>query len=97
MNTYATDQVAAMSVLIAFLFGITAGVVVSVSWAARLEDNCRSLFGEAPSVLCEGVRVFQGLYLRPGRGRAARPPWTGGSGTGPGWRSPGEPGREPRP
>jgi hypothetical protein len=91
MNTYVTDQVTALSVLIVFLVGITIGVVVSVSWAARLEDNCHSLFGEAPSVLCEGVRVFQGLYLRRGRGPGVGRPRTT-SGTRPGWRSPGEPG-----
>ena len=96
MNTYVSDQFTAMSVLIVFLFGIVLGLAVSVSWASRLEDNCHSLPGPAPSALAEGVRVFQGLYTRrdrlPGNGRhrpggtRARPGWRGPDGRGAGGR-----------
>ena len=59
MNSYEIDQATAVLTLIVFLFGIMIGLVLSVSWASRLEDSRYSLSGPAPSALAEGVRVFQ--------------------------------------
>jgi hypothetical protein len=88
------DQLSAIAILLVFLFGITIGLVASVSWASRLEDGCHSLLDAAPSVLCEGVRVFQRLYVGRDRWPANRPPGPGGTRTRPGRHGPDEHGTE---
>lgn len=66
------EQLSAMAILVDFLFGIAIGLVLSVSRASLTEDSLYSLLSAAPDLLCEGVRVFQGVYTRDGQGRAAR-------------------------
>ena len=89
-----TDPLSAITLLVFFLFGIMIGLVVSVSWASRLEDNCHSLLRAAPSALCEGVRIFQGLYVRRGTWPGNRRPRPRGTGTRSGRRGPDEDGKE---
>jgi hypothetical protein len=44
------------------MFGISVGLVLSVTWASVREDRCRSLLNVAPDAVCAGVRVLMGLY-----------------------------------
>jgi hypothetical protein len=84
-------QFSVVLMLVDFLFGISAGIVLSASWAALREDHCRSLLGVAPDAVCAGVRVLLGLYtsddgylqhLLSGVGTA---PWGHGRPDLPGW------------
>jgi hypothetical protein len=61
------EQLSAIAILVDFLFGITIGLVLSVSWASLREDGCYSLLRAAPDPICAGVRVFQRPYVRRGR------------------------------
>jgi hypothetical protein len=50
--------------LIAFLFGITFGIVLTASLASRREDKEKSLTSEAPDAACLGTRWLVGAGSR---------------------------------
>lgn len=54
------EAVVAIVFLIAFLFGITFGVVLIVSWASNREDRRHSLRGKAPGAIAAGARKLVG-------------------------------------
>jgi hypothetical protein len=58
------EQLSAIALLIDFLFGVTFGVVGSASLASRREDRDYSLVHAPPDLLCDGVRMIQGVYTR---------------------------------
>lgn len=63
----------AILVLIAFLFGVTFGVVFIVSWASRREDKVPgSLRAQAPDTVCLGVRWLVGAGSKGWGGRPER-------------------------
>jgi hypothetical protein len=66
------EQLSAMAILVDFLFGIAIGLVLGASRASLTEDSLYSLLAAAPDLLCEGARVFQGVYTRNGAESAAR-------------------------
>lgn len=85
------EQLSAVAILADFLFGIAVGIVLSVSCASLREDSQYSLRAGAPDPLCDGVRVFQGVYTRGGRRPAAhRAGPGGGAQRNPGGRDPDE-------
>lgn len=65
-----TEQLMAITILVDFLFGVMIGLVLSVSYASRLEDYRYSLLTAAPNPICDGVRVLQGVCAR------GEYPWT---------------------
>jgi hypothetical protein len=58
------EQLSAIALLIDFLFGVTFGIVGSASIASRREDRDYSLVHAPPDLLCDGVRLIQGVYTR---------------------------------
>ena len=85
------EQLSAVAILADFLFGIAVGLVLTVSCASRREDRQYSLRAGAPDPLCDGVRVFQGVYTRGGQRPAAHRAGPGGAAQGnPGGRDPDE-------
>ena len=82
------EQLSAITILVDFLFGITIGLVLSVSWASLREDGRYSLLRAAPDPICEGVRVFQRPYVRGGRPAAGSGRRSGHTGRQPGRRDP---------
>src|ERR1700722_3711466 len=58
------EQLSAIALLIDFLVGVAFGVFGSASLASRREDREYSLVHAPPDPLCDGVRVFQGVYTR---------------------------------
>jgi hypothetical protein len=90
------EQLSAVAILVDFLFGIAIGLVLSVSCASLREDSRRSLLSAAPGPLRDGVRVFQGVYIRGGyRSAAHRVGPGGGAHRDPGGRDPDEQRTEP--
>jgi hypothetical protein len=65
-----TEQLMAIGILVDFLFGVMIGLVLSVSYASRLEDHRYSLLTTAPHPICDGARIFQGVYVRGGDSQA---------------------------
>jgi hypothetical protein len=65
-----TGALAAIEILVVFLGGIMAGIIVIVSVASRREDAHYSLDGEPPDAVCRGTRRLQGAWVR---GRGFRP------------------------
>ncbi len=57
--------------LIAFLFGVVSGIVLTVSLASRREDKLGTLTAEAPDAACLGARWLVGAGSR---GSAAQAP-----------------------
>lgn len=84
-----TEQLTAIGILVDFLFGVMIGLILSVSYASRLEDYCYSLLTRAPHPICDGARILQGVYVRGGNSpawpRSRRP----GTRRVPGGRDPG--------
>lgn len=74
-----TDALIAIGILVVFLGGIMAGVILIVSAAYRREDRHYSLDGRAPSAACRGARRLTGTWVR---GPGFRP--LGWPGPGPG-------------
>jgi hypothetical protein len=58
--------------LIAFLFGVTFGIVLTVSLASRREDSRKSLTSDAPDAACLGARWLVGAGSRGGGGELDR-------------------------
>ena len=54
----------AILLLIAFIAGVVAGLVVVVSVASRREDRLFTLTGAAPGTACKGARVLVGASVR---------------------------------
>lgn len=61
---FLVDDLASLAVLIDFLVGVVVGLFGSVALASRWEDRRYSLLSLAPDPLCDGARVFQGVYTR---------------------------------
>jgi hypothetical protein len=61
------EQLSAITLLIAFLFGVTFGVVGGASRASRREDRNYSLPRTAPDPLSAGARVIHRVYIRGNR------------------------------
>ena len=76
-----TDALMAIGLLVGFLGGVMAGIIVIVSAAYRREDRHYSLDRMAPDVACRATRRLTGAWMR---GRGFRPL---------GWY---EPGADPR-
>lgn len=62
-----TGALMAIGILVGFLGGIMAGVILIMSAAYRREDRHYSLDGEAPNAACRRTRQFTGTWVR-GRG-----------------------------
>jgi hypothetical protein len=58
------EELSAIALLVDFLFGVTFGVIGSASLASRREDHDYSLTHAPPDPLCDGVRMFYGVYTR---------------------------------
>jgi hypothetical protein len=84
------EQLSAVAILVDFLFGIAIGLVLGVSYASLREDNRYSLLSAAPDLLCDGVRTFQGVYIRGGYRSAAYRVGPGGAQRTSGGRDPDE-------
>ncbi len=79
-------EVAAIMLLIGFLGGVLAGIVVIVSVASRREDRYYSLTGEAPDAACRGARWLVGMGARgSGFPRMDPPPASQESDNSPSW------------
>jgi hypothetical protein len=65
-----TDALMAIGLLVGFLGGVMAGIIVIVSAAYRREDRHYSLDGMAPDVACRATRRLTGAWVR---GRGFRP------------------------
>lgn len=76
------QAVVAIVFLIVFLFGVTLGIVLIVSWASNREDRRHSLRGKAPGAIAAGARKLVGA----GSWRDGRPDGAPGGmpGEGPG-------------
>lgn len=59
-----SEQLMAIAILVDFLFGVLIGIVLSVSYASRLEDRCYTLLTAAPNPICGGSRSLLGIYVR---------------------------------
>jgi hypothetical protein len=58
------EQLSAVMLLVAFLFGVTFGVIGSAARGSRREDREFTLLGAAPDPLSHGTRVVVGLCTR---------------------------------
>lgn len=65
-----TDALMAIGLLVVFLGGVMAGIIVIVSAAYRREDRHYSLDRMAPDAACRATRRLTGTWVR---GRAFRP------------------------
>jgi len=59
--------IAAIMLVIGFLGGVMAGIVVIVAVASRREDREYSLTGDAPDATCRGARRLTGMALQGSR------------------------------
>jgi hypothetical protein len=83
-----TEQLMAIGILVDFLFGVMIGVVLSASFASRLEDYRYSLVTAARHPICDGARILQGVYVRGGNHPAGLRVGRGGTQRVPGGRDP---------
>jgi hypothetical protein len=65
-----TGALMAIGLLVGFLGGVMAGVILIVSAAYRREDRYYSLDRSAPGAWCRGTRRLTGTWVR---GRGFRP------------------------
>lgn len=59
-----SDAGVAILLLIVFITGVSAGIVVIVAVASRREDRLGSLTGAAPDRACQGARRLVGAGFR---------------------------------
>jgi hypothetical protein len=59
-----TDALMAIGLLVVFLGGVMAGIIVIVSAAYRREDRHYSLDGMAPDAACRATRRLTGAWVR---------------------------------
>jgi hypothetical protein len=58
------EQLAAIALLVVFVFGVACGFVGGASYGPKREDRKRTLFRGAPDAVSDGARVIHGLYTR---------------------------------